>query len=84
MYYFPSLIDSGLSLLHFHLKYPFLYSQLSSIQAILDQSQEYDRQTAQITFILPLSEDVVDPLDELVQGIVHPAAPGRIHGRTLT
>ena len=39
---------------------------------------------ALITFILPLSEDVVDPLDELVQGIVHPAALGRLHGRTLT
>ena len=38
-------------------------------------------QEARITFILPLSEDVVDPLDELVQGIVHPAAAGRLHGR---
>ena len=35
---------------------------------------------ALITFILPLSEDVVDPLDELVQGIVRPAAAlGRLH-----
>ena len=36
-----------------------------------------------ITFILPLSEDVVDPLDELVQGILHPFA-GRLHGQSIS